>query len=69
MATAGSKKSQKGRKIGRNKGTEKAKRYERRYLTMEGMMGRKVRKLMRHNGMDEVSALRHWKANRKRGRR
>jgi len=55
------------RKIGRNKGTPKAKKYERKYMTMQGMMGRKIRALMKSNNMSQVEAMRHWKKNRKRG--
>lgn len=66
---AGKKGGKKGRKIGRNKIRKKDKlaRYQRKYLTPEGMMGRKIRKLMRHNCMTEAEAFKHWKQNRKRG--
>ena len=57
------------RKIGRNRGTPKAKKYERKYMTMQGMMGRKIRNLMRCSGMNEAQAIAHWKYHRKRGRR
>lgn len=58
----------KGRKYGRNARKPKTKRYHARYMTMQGMMGRKIRNLMRSNCMTEGQAIKHWKANRKRGR-
>lgn len=69
MAQTSRRGGKKNRKFGRNRGTEKAKRYERKYLTMDGMMGRKIRKLMRHSGkeMTKEAAEKHWRKNRKRG--
>lgn len=55
------------RKFGRasrKPGTAKRKA---RILTMKGMMGRKVRALMKHNNMTQAQAMKHWKKNRKRG--
>ena len=58
----------KGRKIGRNARRPAFKKWKIRAMTMDGMMGRKIRSLMRHNAYTQEQATRHWLANRRRGR-
>lgn len=36
-------------------------------MSMKGMMGKKIRKLMKHNAYTEEQAKEHWLANRRRG--
>lgn len=55
------------RKIGRAKRRPKKAKYDLLRMTMQGMMGRKIRKLMRHNCYTEAQARKHWEQNRKRG--
>ena len=57
----------KGRKIGRQIRSPAFMKWKAKAMTMDGMMGRKIRKLMRHNGYTEAQAKKHWRANRRRG--
>ena len=61
------------RKYTRNRDSAKSKRYRAKYMTMQGMMGRKVRALakssIRDGEMNLGEAMTHWRKNRKRGLR
>lgn len=71
MAHKGGSSGQK--KYNRNRDSAKSKRYRAKYMTMQGMMGRKVRALTRSSIKKSDTALSqamtHWKKNRKRGTR
>jgi hypothetical protein len=55
------------RKFGRNSRRPGTAKRKARILKMNGMMGRKIRALMKHNCMTQAQAMKHWKKNRKRG--
>jgi len=61
------------RKYNRNRDSAKSKRYRKKYMTMQGMMGRKVRALAKSSIKEGETnlgeAMKHWRQNRKRGLR
>ncbi len=64
IARKGGKKNRKFGRAARKPATAKRKVI---IMSMKGMMGRKIRALMRSNCYTEKQALKHWRENRERG--